>query len=53
MNYLPGLASNHDPPNFILPSSKDYKREPPALSSKVNINITILLKNIHLLLTNQ
>jgi hypothetical protein len=27
-NYLPRLASNHDPPDLCLPSSQDYKHEP-------------------------
>jgi hypothetical protein len=27
-NFLPGLASNHDSPNFCLPSSWDYRYEP-------------------------
>jgi hypothetical protein len=25
MNYLPGLASNHDPPDLCLFSTKDYR----------------------------
>jgi hypothetical protein len=33
MNNLPGLALNPDPPNFSLPSSWDYRREPPAPGS--------------------
>jgi hypothetical protein len=28
VNYLPGLASNHDPPDLCLQSSQDYRREP-------------------------
>jgi hypothetical protein len=28
VSYLPELASNHDPPDFSLPSSWDYRREP-------------------------
>jgi hypothetical protein len=31
VNYLPGLASNYDPPGISLPSSYDYRRESPAL----------------------
>jgi hypothetical protein len=27
MNYLPELASNHDPPDFCLLSSEDYRWE--------------------------
>jgi hypothetical protein len=27
-NFLPGLASNHNPPNFSLSSSLDYKHDP-------------------------
>jgi hypothetical protein len=30
MNYLPGLASNFDPPDLSLPSSSDYRCEPPV-----------------------
>jgi hypothetical protein len=30
MNYLPGLASNCDPPDRSLPSSWDDRREPLA-----------------------
>jgi hypothetical protein len=32
MNYLPGLASNHNPPDLCLLSSWDYRREPLAPS---------------------
>jgi hypothetical protein len=28
MNYLPGLASNHSPPDLCLLSSWDYRGEP-------------------------
>jgi hypothetical protein len=28
MNYLPGLASNRDPPDLCFLSSWDYRREP-------------------------
>jgi hypothetical protein len=27
MNYFPGLASNHDPPDLCLLSSEEYRRE--------------------------
>jgi hypothetical protein len=37
MNYLLRLASNHDLPNFSLPSSKDYRREPPVCDSLQDI----------------
>jgi hypothetical protein len=30
MNYLPRLASNHDPLGVCLLSSQDYRCEPPA-----------------------
>jgi hypothetical protein len=33
MHYLPGLASNFDPPDLCLLSGKDYKREPPVPST--------------------
>jgi hypothetical protein len=26
LNYLPRLASNHDPPNLSIPSSQDYRQ---------------------------
>jgi hypothetical protein len=29
MNYLLGLASNHDTPDLNLPSSQDYRHKPP------------------------
>jgi hypothetical protein len=32
-NSLLGLASNHNPPDFSLPSSQDYRLEPPAPSN--------------------
>jgi hypothetical protein len=28
MNYLPGLASKHNPPDLCLLNSKDYSHEP-------------------------
>jgi hypothetical protein len=28
VNYLPGLALNHDPPDLCVLSSWDYRREP-------------------------
>jgi hypothetical protein len=30
MNHLPGLASNHDPPDLCLLSSQDYRQQPLA-----------------------
>jgi hypothetical protein len=41
-DYLPGLASNLDPPNLSLPNSSDYKLgllvdEPPVPSHVVSI----------------
>jgi hypothetical protein len=36
MNYLPGLASNHDPPDFCLLSSWDYRCEPLAPGLALN-----------------
>jgi hypothetical protein len=33
LNYLPGLASNCDPPDLCLLSSWDYRHEPLAPSS--------------------
>jgi hypothetical protein len=32
VNYLPGLASNFDPPDLCLLSSYDYRHEPLAPS---------------------
>jgi hypothetical protein len=29
-HYLPGLASNYEPPDFCLLSSWDYRHEPPV-----------------------
>jgi hypothetical protein len=34
-NYLPGLASNLDPPDLCLLSSQDYRRESPVPSLHV------------------
>jgi hypothetical protein len=33
MSYFPGLALKFDSPDLILPSSQDYKREPPVTGS--------------------
>jgi hypothetical protein len=33
---LPGLASNHDPPDLCLLSSQDYRHEPPACGYNVS-----------------
>jgi hypothetical protein len=30
VDYLPGLASNHDPPDLCLLSSWDFRQEPPV-----------------------
>jgi hypothetical protein len=30
MNYLPPLASNHGPLDFLILSRQDYRREPPS-----------------------
>jgi hypothetical protein len=35
MNYLPGLALNHDPPDLRLLSSWDYRRKPPAPAENI------------------
>jgi hypothetical protein len=43
MNYFPRLASNLHPPNLSLPSSKDYRHEPPA-PGLVNIIIASILQ---------
>jgi hypothetical protein len=32
VNYFPGVASNHDPPDLRLPNTKDYRYEPPVPS---------------------
>jgi hypothetical protein len=32
MNFSPGLASNHDSPDFQLLSGWDYRHEPPPLA---------------------
>jgi hypothetical protein len=33
MNYLPGLALNHDPPDLSLPSNLNYQHESQASGS--------------------
>jgi hypothetical protein len=38
MNYLPTLASNHDPPDFCLLSSKDYRRDPRCRTASIHLN---------------
>jgi hypothetical protein len=40
-NYLPGLTLILSPPDFNLPSSKDYNHEPPALS-RLHLLYTVL-----------
>jgi hypothetical protein len=35
LNYLFGLASNYNPPNYSLPSNYDYRCEPLEPSSNV------------------
>jgi hypothetical protein len=41
MNYLPGLASNCDPPDLCLLSSWDCRCEPPVPSSFLSFNAAI------------
>jgi hypothetical protein len=40
-NYLPGLASNHLPPDLCLPSSWDYRRGPLKPGSRKGIFIDV------------
>jgi hypothetical protein len=35
VNFLPRLASNFNPSNFCLPSSKDYIHEPLSLATSI------------------
>jgi hypothetical protein len=38
MNYLPGLASNHDPSDLSLQSSLDYRHDPLVLYNSYHFN---------------
>jgi hypothetical protein len=40
----PGLASNLDPPDLCLLSSRDYRCEPPAPSKRVASNLEVDIK---------
>jgi hypothetical protein len=40
--FLPGLASNLDPPNLSLPSSLDYRCEPFAPSFLISFFVVVL-----------
>jgi hypothetical protein len=41
VNCLPGLSLNRDPPDLCLMSSKDYRREPPALGLSDGVLIVV------------
>jgi hypothetical protein len=38
--YLPGLTLNHDPPDLRLPSSSDYRCEPPVPDSSLPFDLS-------------